>query len=99
MVPICSFRLIRYTAVYRHLGGSHFVLIESTRREQDIWECLCCYVAYDQTWRTRDPYEKIGFGEGRKPYKNIWLVTILQLSLRRNKVFDHVWLLYTTHHC
>ena len=44
-------------------------------------ELLFCYVAYTQTRRTRDPYEKIGFGEDRKPYENIWRLKILPVSL------------------
>ena len=32
-----------------------------------IWRFLCCCSA----WKRLLPYQKIGFGEGRKPYKNL----------------------------
>ena len=50
----------------------------------NIWECLFCYVAWTQTRRTHDPYEKIGFGEGQKPYKNTGVQHILWFSISKN---------------
>ena len=49
----------------------------------------------DTAYCTHDPYDKIGFGEGRAPYKNMVFEKFAIFPMK-NKVVDHVWLLYTS---
>ena len=58
-----------------------FLYYNKTKGEAAIWERLFCYVAQTQTRRTHDPYEKIRFGEGQKPYKNIGFLMISGIFL------------------